>query len=140
VANRLSDEQRASDSALEQAGFELPVPPRLPCRVRRRKVPGSDSASVRAVTWANTKAAAVPYSRTIPIQNMVLSPTSTSYLRTKVSLPSSPMRNTERPAGIVFTVSPSFTLHGQRTRIGCWYQVLPRWVGAMTTFPGWNNL
>jgi dienelactone hydrolase len=38
-------------------------------------------------------------SGTIPIQNMVLSPTSISYLRTKVSLPSSPMRKTDRPAG-----------------------------------------
>jgi len=34
-----------------------------------------------------------PSSPTIPIQNMVLSPTSMSYLRTNVSLPSSPMRN-----------------------------------------------
>jgi len=87
--------------------------PRLPCRVRRRNVPGSDSASVRAVTWANAQAAPVPYRGTIPIQNMVLSPTSISYLRTKVSLPSSPIRNTERPAGIVFTVSPSFTFTGK---------------------------
>ena len=39
-----------------------------------------------------TKATAVAYSGTIPIQNMVLSPTSTSYLRAKVSLPSSPRR------------------------------------------------
>ena len=40
---------------------------------------------------------------------MVLSPTSISYLRTKVSLPSSPTRNTERPAGSVFIASPSRT-------------------------------
>jgi len=50
---------------------------------------------------------------TIPIQNMVLSPTSTSYLRTKVRLPSSPIRKTERPAGIVFTASPSLTFTGR---------------------------
>src|SRR5215472_12982955 len=60
-----------------------------------------------------TKAAAVAYSGTIPIQNMVLSPTSTSYLRAKVSLPSSPMRKTERPAGTVFTASPSLTFTGR---------------------------
>src|SRR6516162_10802329 len=60
-----------------------------------------------------SNAGAVPYSGTIPIQNMVLSPTSTSYLRTKVSLPSSPTRKTERPAGIVFTASPSLTFTGR---------------------------
>src|SRR5215467_2453802 len=49
----------------------------------------------------------------MPIQNMVLSPTSTSYLRTKVSLPSSPMRNTDRPAGTVFTLSSSRTSTGR---------------------------
>ena len=53
------------------------------------------------------------YSGTIPIQNMVLSPTLASYLRTKVSLPSSPMRNTVRPAGTVFTASPSLTFTGR---------------------------
>src|SRR5262249_10964148 len=47
-----------------------------------------------------------------PIQNMVLSPTSTSYLRAKVSLPSSPMRNTDRPAGTVLIASPSRTASG----------------------------
>ena len=36
------------------------------------------------------------YSRTIPIQNIVLPPTSISYLRTKPSLPSSPIRSTAR--------------------------------------------
>ena len=38
------------------------------------------------------------YSGTIPIQNIVLSPTSISYLRAKVSLPSPPIRNTDKPA------------------------------------------
>ena len=33
------------------------------------------------------------YSGTLPIQNIVLSPTSISYLRANVSLPSSPIRN-----------------------------------------------
>ena len=60
---------------------------------------GTERASIRSV----------PYNPTIPIQNMVLSPTSISYLRTKVSLPSSPTRNTERPAGSVFIASPSRT-------------------------------
>ena len=31
--------QIAADSPLEQAGFELPVPPRLPCRVRGETFP-----------------------------------------------------------------------------------------------------
>src|SRR6266849_4835379 len=53
------------------------------------------------------------YSATIPIQNMVLSPTSISYLRTKVSLPSSAMRNTERPAATVLIASPSPHIHRQ---------------------------
>ena len=52
----------------------------------------------------------VTYSGTIPIQNIVLSPTSISYLHANVSLPSSPIRNTDRPAGIVvcdFRVYPA---------------------------------
>src|SRR6185503_11119560 len=46
-------------------------------------------------SWGN----ATSYSGTIPIHHMDLSPTSISYLRTKVSLPSSPMRKTDRRAG-----------------------------------------
>ena len=52
---------------------------------------------------------ATPYSGTIPIQNIVLLPTSTSYLRTKASLPSVPMRNTDRHAGTFRTCAPSRT-------------------------------
>ena len=49
------------------------------------------------------------YSGTIPIQNIVLPPTSTSYLRTKSSLPPSSMRNTARLAGTVRMAEPSRT-------------------------------
>ena len=44
-------------------------------------------------------------SATTPLQNWFLLPTSTSYLRTKSSLPSPPIRNTDRPAGSVLTVA-----------------------------------
>src|SRR5262245_47578222 len=53
-----------------------------------------------------------PYSCIIPIQNIVLLPTSTSYFRTKSSLPSLPMRNTERHAGTWRTFAPSRTNSG----------------------------
>ena len=45
----------------------------------------------------------------MPIQNIWLLPTSTSYLRTKSSVPSPPMRNTERLAGTERMVVPSLT-------------------------------
>src|SRR6516225_595225 len=81
-----------------------------PAAWRDFRVVDYDSVGVGRVF---SNAGAVPYSGTIPIQNMVLSPTSTSYLRTKFSLPSSPIRKTERPAGIVFTASPSLTFTGR---------------------------
>ena len=41
----------------------------------------------------------------MPIQNICWSPTSTSYLRTKSSLPSVPIRNTDKHAGTVRIVA-----------------------------------
>src|SRR5438128_2689310 len=46
------------------------------------------------------------YNPTIPIHHIVRSPTSMSYLRTKSSLPSSPMRNNDRQAGTLAIVAP----------------------------------
>jgi hypothetical protein len=48
---------------------------------------------------ARAHSARSPHRATMPHQNIKFSPTSTSYLRTKVSLPSSPMLNTDNPAG-----------------------------------------
>jgi hypothetical protein len=53
-----------------------------------------------------------PHSLTMPIQNIVLLPTSMSYLRIQSSLPSRPILNTERHAGTVRTVAPSLTASG----------------------------
>src|SRR5262245_36309928 len=52
---------------------------------------------------------------TMPLHHWVrLVPVSTSYLRTKVSLPSCPTRNTERDAGMIFILSPWRTAIGTR--------------------------
>src|SRR5258705_345719 len=72
------------------------------------------------------------YRWTIPIQNMVLPPTSMSYLRTKVSLPSPPMRKTDKPAGSVRTASPSLTSTGRL----CW-ATSTRPLGSMWNVRGW---
>src|SRR5881628_216184 len=52
---------------------------------------------------------------TMPLQNCVLLPTSTSYLRMNASLPSLPMRNTVRPALSILMLPPS---HRERLDAG----------------------
>ena len=51
----------------------------------------------------------------IPVHHWVNLPVSTSYLRTKASLPSSPIRNTDSPAGMMLTLPPSRTAIGARS-------------------------
>ena len=53
-----------------------------------------------------------PGSPTIPIHHWNLPLVSTSYVRTKSSVPSSPTRNTERPAGTLTMLDPWRTLIG----------------------------
>src|SRR5436305_194088 len=79
----------------------------------RRRLPRHRHQPLQPLIPGAIIAPSAVYSGTIPIQNIVLSPTSISYLRTKVSLPSPPMRNTDRPARIVFTASPSLTFTGR---------------------------
>src|SRR5881409_673684 len=57
----------------------------------------------------------------MPIQNMVLSPTSTSYLRMKSSLPASSIRKRARLAGTVRRAAPSRTESGMM----CGHQKAP---------------
>src|SRR5882762_5760179 len=73
----------------------------------------SDAVLRTAMPGHDDRWVSLAYSGTIPIQNIVLSPTSISYVRAKVSLPSSPIRKMESPAAIVLTASPSRTFTGR---------------------------
>src|SRR6267143_1333887 len=107
-------------------------------RARHRQSLRRQSNSCNTTVAAPRALASTPfkptslYSCTIPIQNMVLPPTSMSYLRTKVSLPSSPMRKTDRPAGMVRIASPSLTSTGRL----CWATSM-RPLGSMRNVRGW---
>src|SRR6516162_1944584 len=72
-----------------------------------------DGPEVRGLSQPCRVHARPSYSGTMSIHHMVLLPTSTLYLRAKVSIPSSPMGNTDRPPGTVVMASLFRTLTGR---------------------------